>query len=369
MRKILWLMLGFLLVLSACAAPATPTPAIVPSEIPVTLTALTTSTLQITATPTPFFVLYSDKPIVSKGQPGTWDDRYTDPGAVLYHDGAFHMFRNGFRGFPAESQVGYVTSPDGYIWTKAGAEPVFKTSAVAYARVAMYASSALVMDDGTWVIYFYTWDTKNFPSESVIGRATASHPAGPWVADPEPVLKPGAKGEWDAQQVLAPHVIQITNGYVMYYSGANASGAQRIGMATSTHGVQWTKYNDHATSEAPYAESDPVLQPGDADAWDMGWVHQPRVFQTSNGWTMIYRGTKSANGNSMALGVATSTNGVQWTKSVNNPVFKPTEIPKSRQFWFDNAVFVNGIYYVFVEGDISQTTQIYLLTHQGEVLP
>jgi predicted GH43/DUF377 family glycosyl hydrolase len=155
----------------------------------------------------------------------------------------------------------------------------------------------------------------------------------------------------------------------MYYSGANVSGFQQIGMAVSADGIQWTKYNDPATADAPYVESDPVLKPSDADTWDMGWVHQPRVFQTSNGWTMIYRGTKSANGNSMALGVATSTNGIQWTKSVNNPVFKPTEIPKSRQFWFDNAVFVNGIYYVFVEGDISQTTQIYLLTHQGEVLP
>lgn len=28
------------------------------------------------------------------------------------------FFRNGFRGWPATVQVGYVTSPDGYTWTK-----------------------------------------------------------------------------------------------------------------------------------------------------------------------------------------------------------------------------------------------------------
>ena len=369
MQKTLWLTLVFCLVLSACAAPATPTPTIAPTEILVTPTALVTSTPQITAIPVSFFTLYSDTPVVPKGQPTTWDDRFTDPGAVLYHDGMFHMFRNGFRGFPAESQVGYVTSPDGFAWTKQGDEPVFKTSEVAYAKIAMYASSALVMEDGTWVIYFYTWDSSSFPGSSVIGRASASSPAGPWVADPEPVLNPGAKGEWDAQQVLAPHVIQTAVGYVMYYSGTNASGAQRIGMATSTDGVQWTKYNDPATVEAPYVESDPVLQPGESGAWDMGWVHQPRVLQTTDGWAMIYRGTKATDGNSMALGIATSTDGIHWVRSASNPVFKPTQIPRSRQFWFHSVLFVNDTYYLFVEGDISQTTQIYLATHEGSVNP
>ena len=369
MQKTLWLTLAFFLVVSACAAPATPVPTSIPTEISITPTSQATSTPQITATPVPYFTVFGDAPIVSKGQPTTWDDRFTDPGAVLYHDGMFHMFRNGFRGFPAESQVGYVTSSDGYIWTKQGDDPIIETKDVPYAKIAMYASSALVMEDGTWVIYFYTWDSKNFPSESVIGRATASSPTGPWVADPEPVLMPGAKGAWDAQQVLAPHVLQTATGYVMYYSGANASGAQSIGMATSTDGVLWTKYNDSVTIEAPYAESDPVLQPGETGAWDMGWVHQPRVLQTTDGWAMIYRGTKATDGNSMALGIATSTDGIHWVRSASNPVFKPTQIAQSRQFWFHSALFVNDIYYLFVEGDISQTTQIYLATHEGSVNP
>lgn len=98
------------------------------------------------------------------------------PALVVFYDGVFHMFRNGFRGFPAASQVGYVTSSDGYTWTKQGDEPVFETKDVAYAKIAMYASSALVEDDGTWVIYFYTWDSSSFPSSSVIGRATATDP-------------------------------------------------------------------------------------------------------------------------------------------------------------------------------------------------
>lgn len=371
MRKTLWLTLVFLWVLSACAAPATPVPTIAPTEILVTPTLAANSTPQVTATSAPFFVLYSDKPIVPKGQPGTWDDRFTDPGAVIYYQGMFHMFRNGFRDFPAESQVGYVTSPDGYTWTKQLPEPVLKTSDVSYAKIAMYASS-VIRQDNCWVLFFYTWDSNSYPSASVIGRATECI-GGPamaqWFVDSEPVLQPGAGGAWDDKQVLAPHVLKTDKGYVMYYSGVSASGTQRIGMATSTDGIQWTKYNDPATVKAPYDESDPVLQTGDAGAWDKGWVHQPRVFQTTDGWVMIYRGAQNTQGQNMALGLATSVDGIHWVKSTSNPVFKPTEIPKSYQFWFDNVVLVNGTYYLFVEGDINQTTQIYLATHQGTMNP
>ena len=371
MQKTLWLTLACFLFVSACAAPATPVPTSIPTEIPVTPTSQATSTPQITATPVPFFTVYGDEPIVPKGQPGTWDDRFTDPGAVIYYDGMFHMFRNGFRGFPAESEVGYVTSTDGFTWTKQGDDPIIETKDVPYAKIAMYASSVL-WEDGCWVLFFYTWDSKLYPSSSVIGRTTQCV-AGPaltdWLPDPEPILKPGAAGDWDEKQVLAPHVLKTENGYIMYYSGVGASGIQMIGMATSTDGVTWTKYNDPATTDKPYANSDPIFQPGEKGAWDASWVHQPRVFQTADGWVMIYRGTSDRNGSTMKLGLAISTDGIHWERYTGNPIFKPSDIKGARQFWFTNAVLKDDVIYLFVEGDISQTTQIYLATHEGEIIP
>jgi len=369
MQRNLLVMACLISMVSACTAPATPAPTLVPSAIPATPTILPTTTPQTTTTPVPFFTVFGDKPIVPRGQPGAWDDRYTDPGAVIYHDGMFHMFRNGFRGFPAESQVGYVTSTDGYTWTKQGDEPVFMTMDVPYARIGMFASSVLVEDDETWVLYFYTWDSSGFPSASVIGRATASAPTGPWVADDEPALQPGGQGEWDEKQVLAPHVLKTEAGYIMYYGGVDTVGVQQIGMATSSDGITWTKFNDPATTDKPFIESDPVFQPGEKDSWDAGWVHQPRVFQTSNGWTMIYRGTSSIRSSTMKLGLATSKDGIHWERYSGNPVFQPRDIKGVRQFWFTNAVLKDDIYYLFVEGDINQTTQIYLATHDGETIP
>ena len=361
MRKYFIFCLTFVLI--SCSTPPTE---VIPT-VEFTATAAPPSPIPNTAEPQTFFKVFGEEPIVSKGSYGTWDDRYTDPGAVLYYEGTFHMFRNGFRGFPAESQVGYVTSLDGYTWTKQGDGPVFKTSDVPFAKIAMYASSALVLENREWELYFYTWDSSSFPSASVIGRATAKTPKGPWLTNAEPVLKPGSDGEWDSQQVLAPHVIQTNVGYVMYYSGADSAGKQQIGMATSSDGIQWIKYNDPATTEAPYIESDPVFQPDESGTWDANWVHQPRVLQTPQGWVMFYRGTKDISGNTMALGLATSDDGIHWNRSELNPVFVPHDIPGASYFWFHNAMLVNDIYFVFIEGDISQTTQIYLATHEGEI--
>jgi len=369
MRKTFWLTLVFLLVLSACAAPATPVPTIAPTKIPVTPTALATSTPQITVTPMPFFTLYGDKPVVPNGEDGAWDDRFTDPGAVIYHHGMFHMFRNGFRDFPAESQVGYVTSPDGLAWTKQGDEPVLKTSDIPYARIAMYASSVLWLD-GCWDLYFYTWDSSSFPSSSVIGRTTKCLEGialTDWMADPEPILKPGTDGNWDDKQVLAPHVLKTESGYIMYYSGVGDSGIQMIGMATSNDGVHWIKYNDPATTEAPYVESDPVFQPGEKGTWDGEWVHQPRVFQTTDGWVMFYRGTKDKNGSIMKLGLATSEDGIHWERSPLNPLLKPSDVPGAQYFWFTNVVLKDDTYYLFWEVDLKKSTEIYLATHTGKI--
>ena len=352
------------IILSACAPTPTPPPAtFTPSPAP---TSSLSPTPVVLPTPAPFFSLFSADPIVPKGKAGAWDDRFTDPGAVIYHIGVFHMFRNGFRAFPGTSQVGYVTSEDGFTWTKQGDEPVFTTAQVSYAKIAMYASSVLVEDDGTWVLYFYTWDSEAFPSSGVIGRATASAPQGPWMADAEPVLLPGSQREWDGKQVLAPHVIKTDSGYLMYYSGTDFRGDSKIGLATSVDGIHWTKYNDPGTNDASNTESDPVLINDSSGDWDAGIVHQPRVFQTDAGWLMLYRGTAKDNSH-MALGIATSEDGLSWTKATYNPVFVPSEIPQAKFFWFNNALLVNDTLYLFVEGDINQRTQIYLLTRSAEL--
>ena len=340
----------------------TPPPTATASPVPPTDTPAPTPT----ETAVPGFFTHVGE-IVPHGAGSDWDSRYTDPGAVVYANGAFHILRNGFKGWPASVQIGYVTSTDGLTWTEPSADPVLHTDDVPYAGVAALASSVLVEPDGTWVLYFYTWETSGSNPPSRIGRATAPEPSGPWTVDPEPVLVPGRAGAWDSQQVLAPDVFHAADGsYVMYFSGVSGSGRQAIGRATSPDGVVWTKYDDPATTDAPGAESDPVFTRSANGEWDAGWVHQPRVFQIEDGtWVMVYRGVAGGNPSDMALGYATSADGLTWVRAAANPILKATDVPSAQYFWFTNALYHDGTLYLFWEVDRSQKTSIFLATHTG----
>lgn len=61
--------------------------------------------------------------------------------------------------------------------------------------------------------------------------------------------------------------------------------------------------------------------------------------------------------------------GIHWERYACNPIFQPSDIKGSGQFWFTNAILKDDGIYLFVEGDISQTTQIYLATHEGDITP
>ena len=101
------------------------------------------------------------------------------------------MFHNAFTGWPAAVRVMYSVSDDGINWTLAQEEPVFEGNDLDYAGVAALASSIIVLEDGTWAMYFYTWNDYAWPvSASSIGLATAPSPFGPVDSNGTPNLNP-----------------------------------------------------------------------------------------------------------------------------------------------------------------------------------
>lgn len=312
--------------------------------------------VRLAAQDTSPFTLYSIEPVVRHGEFGAWDGRYTDPGAVLYHDGMFHMFRNGFQAWPASVEIGYLTSPDGSTWTEVTEDPILYSADVPLTNLAALASSVLVEADGTWVMYFYTWNEVTPAAE--IGRATAPAPLGPWTIDPEPVLTHGGPGSWDSAHVDAPSVVRTEDGYLMYYAGStDAPRTAQIGLARSPDGVHWTKYDDPATTEAPFAESDPVLT---ADRTDVRF-HQPRVERVGEGYVMIYR-MMPMSGTQMGLGIATSQDGIHWENQTEDSVWGRGSISGGYGFWYTATATDEERLYLYIEGGRSGGTDIYLAT-------
>lgn len=318
-----------------------------------------------------------DHPTIAHGDSGDYDDRFTDMGAFFYHDGQFHMFRNGFRQWPGVIGVSYHTSTDGLTWEEVSDGPVFTSEIVDFGQQSALPTAGLVEDDGTWVLYFYTVGNQfsDNPSAWAIGRATAPDPLGPWTVDPaEPVLLPGPEGEWDAARVSVPNVFKTDDGYVMFFDGFDSNGAlgsgatRQIGMATSADGVEWTRYDDPATTDAPFAASDPVFVPAEGDAWDSAWVGQPRVVLTPDGYVMSYKSSAPGGGSDQSYGLAISTDGVQWTRvTPDAPLFWDKDVLR-RHLWFNGLAYGDGDYFFAVEiqRGYQNETDIYVGALEGD---
>jgi len=104
--------------------------------------------------------------------------------------------------------------------------------------------------------------------------------------------------------VIGPRVLKIGNIYKMWYTGLGSRF--QIGLATSNDGINWTKSN-----------SNPVLPIGQPGNFDADHVDYPSVIFHNNKYWMWYTGWSSGV---RQIGLATSTDGVNWTKHSGNPV-------------------------------------------------
>ena len=276
-------------------------------------------------------------------------EQYTDPGAVIYHEGQFHMFRNGFTGWPAPVWIHYMVSEDGIAWEQASNEPILLSDDVVYADVAILASSVIVEADGTWVLYFYTWNSLsgNF-SNGAIGRATAENPAGPWTVDDEPVFLPGESGSFSERGVSSPFVLQTEDGYRMYFDGYNSRGIRSIGLAYSEDGITWE------------TDADNPIMTAEQD-WEGNTVHQARLIELDEGYLMIYRSATGGRGG-MRLGYASSNDGIAWER-VDSPILAPDELENHQAFYFTAVARVDSTVYLFIElFPVANVTDIYTMT-------
>jgi len=265
-------------------------------------------------------------------------EAFVNPGAVIRDGGTFHMFANVFTGWPGHVDFYHLTSTDGVSWMPAQAQPVFTSDDVPYAGTGADVSTGFVTDDGTWVLIV---ESVSSSKPWVIGRATASGPAGPWTVEPEPVLTAGPSGAWDAGGLSWPSVVPTADGWAMYYTGhetVGVSGAQAIGMATSADGKAWTKRDQ------------PVLTA--SAKWELGGLDRPRVAVTPKGYAMVYSGRQLTD-----RGLAWSTDGVAWARDGDEPVITQDDFPAPGKCWDAALLYGDGrlTYYLEIGGGTPST--------------
>jgi predicted GH43/DUF377 family glycosyl hydrolase len=122
-----------------------------------------------------------------------------------------------------------------------------------------------------------------------------------------PVFTIGAASAWDSSTVNEPWVIREGGEYKLWYIGQKFSltagiTSQSVGYATSADGLHWTRYSGN-----------PVLSAGQYGEFDDRFVNRPVVLSTGSGYVMYYIGSSKESGNSI-MGMATSRDGMHWTK-------------------------------------------------------
>jgi formylglycine-generating enzyme required for sulfatase activity len=112
-----------------------------------------------------------------------------------------------------------------------------------------FCSGGKIKKDGKQV-----WQFKNYMATSNDGIT--------WTKQPKPVLPLGPEGTWDEGSHAGPCVLKLPDGFHMWYLGSGPMDdkiAWRIGHATSSDGLTWTK-----------SATEPVLDVGKEGNWDGG---------------------------------------------------------------------------------------------------
>jgi uncharacterized repeat protein (TIGR01451 family) len=162
--------------------------------------------------------------------------------------------------------------------------------------------SPVVLKEGGGYKMWYTGDDGSNPSR--IGLATSTDGITWTKSISNPVLSPGPS--WEAGGIRAGSVISDGGLYKMWYTGFDSNGVGRIGYATSPDGVAWTEYG-----------SNPVLGVGASGSWEDDDVLDPTVIKEGSTYHMWYSGY---DGITNRIGHATSSDGTTWTKDPANPV-------------------------------------------------
>ena len=248
----------------------------------------------------------------------------------------------------------------------------------------MLESCDVLKDNDTYYWYYHarSRDRKRWPGAYRICVATAPSPLGPWTKyDKNPVLDHGPKGAWDSGSVDgavlmkqgAYNIKPGTEKYYMWYAAGGPTG-RHIGLATADNPLgPWKKYEgnpimkdfgylggvekvngkfymfvqhpvDEHSDQGPFKvafanrpegpwrkyEGNPVLTPGDWDAWDDGGFSEAGVRYHEGVYHTVYGGTK--NPKLESLGYAYSLDGLNWTKYPANPVVPLTRVPDGSGF-------------------------------------
>jgi predicted GH43/DUF377 family glycosyl hydrolase len=217
---------------------------------------------------------------------------------VIVDNGIFKMWYDKLYN-AGRADIWYAESYDGINWTNFETSPALPVGDSLDWDSHSVQIGAVLLDNNQYSMY-YTGENDVYGNWN-IGMATSSDGRN-WTKSAQPVLLANNL----EYQLHVDAVIKSNNQYYMYYTIRDPRYYPihyAIGLARSTNGKNWVR-----------SDNNPILT--QSQSWEGYGIYFPSVIIDNNKFTMLYMNSLS-NG----FGLATSTDGVYWTKSTANPIF------------------------------------------------
>ncbi|MBI3684146.1 MAG: hypothetical protein HY235_27550 [Acidobacteria bacterium] len=238
------------------------------------------------------------EPVLERGGAGEWDAVDALNPSIARRDSLYFNFYSGFDG--RTWHTGLAASADGIAWSKQGKV----LSPEGWEGNYIAANGSAMWADGE----FHYWYQAGRPPRIALARSADGRR---WRRETHPVLDAGPRGSWDERGVADPYVVRYGGVFYLYYLGQDRARRQRLGVARSEDGIVWTKLL-----------ANPVLEPGEAAAFDEDGLGEPAVWFHRGSYWMLYTGRD--RNERRRMGLARSHDGVKWEK-VARPVISGTE--------------------------------------------
>ena len=217
---------------------------------------------------------------------------------VIYDEGLYKMWYYGLGRVGAEpwkTYILYKESVDGINWTAFPNPVLYPGSSNSWDSKSVQPG-AILKENGIYKMYYFGYSDEY--DNWHVGLATSVNGIN-WTKRPQPIIY-GTYG-WEFQLVISA-LVKINDTYFLYYTGRNLP-EYKIGVAISTDGINFIKYsgNPILTNDRP---------------WELNGILDGSVIMDNGTLKMVYM-----NSNASGFGLATSSDGLNWTKDNSNPFF------------------------------------------------
>jgi predicted GH43/DUF377 family glycosyl hydrolase len=206
---------------------------------------------------------------------------------------------------------------------------------------------SIIFEGGTFKAWYSAGRIESGTFAGNIGYATSGDGVTWSKYEKNPVLT-GSSGSFDSFSISFPSVLRVGSQYFMYYRGYDG-GTSRIGLATSSDGISWNKYDHNplfsgSQPSAVFLDNKWVMWYlksggiGYSDSSDgKAWTNAPVSLRIPSGYDLAYAPMvvvaggvyhmwfSAQNDASSRLFYANSTDGKKWTTYDQNPIWGETQ--------------------------------------------